>query len=128
MTEPERKEEREPDRRSFFKDAVVAAAAVGGGVTASTAAGAEPVKQPAAAKAVQAFQVRFEPKKPPMLKDVQLVIESLVRRGGCPTCGLTGIDIRLHAGDPLKDLVDKPIRDAFGAGGIDITGTQVGPG
>jgi len=95
-----------PDRRSFMRGTLTAASAVAAGGLVASAAAAEQGKGEAARGAVQkltgAVHVHFDSRKQPSLEDLQGTIRQIVGRAGCPTCGLLGIDIRLHLGDPVE--------------------------
>lgn len=94
------------DRRGFIKGTAAAGTAlVAGGVAAATATSQE--KAVDTAKSHQVMSARFDTKRPPKLEDVHAVLNAMLRRGGCPTCGLGGIDVRLFAADPVQQ-VQKP--------------------
>lgn len=97
-------------RRSFMKGIV--AGSVAAGTLAATVANAAP-KQFAAAPSAVSFiakarpetakiRVSFDQNKVPKLYDVQKALEDILRRSGCPNCGLGGIDILIR----LDELIN----------------------
>jgi hypothetical protein len=103
-----------PDRRSFLKGGfTVAAAAAAGGLAASASATepAQGAREGAAGQKLSGIvHAQFSSAKPPTLEDVHSVIGSIVNRGGCPRCGLLGIDVRLSAGDPVEIESRVPVK------------------
>lgn len=105
-----------PDRRSFLKGTLTVASAVAaGGLAASVSAAEQAPAEPAQAEQAPAEQPRaaaqrisgtvhahFDSRKQPTLEDLQSALRQIVGRAGCPTCGLGGIDIRLHLSDPVE--------------------------
>jgi hypothetical protein len=99
-------------RRSFMKGMV--AGSVAAGTIAATVANAKaaPAQFAAAPVAVQfiakarpetaKIRVSFDQNRLPKLYDVQKAIEDILRRSGCPNCGLGGIDILLR----LDELIN----------------------
>jgi hypothetical protein len=99
-------------RRSFMKGMV--AGSVAAGTLAATVANAKaaPAQFAAAPAAVQfiakarpetaKIRVSFDQNRLPKLYDVQKAIEDILRRSGCPNCGLGGIDILLR----LDELIN----------------------
>ena len=97
-------------RRSFMKGIV--AGSVAAGTLAATVANAAP-KQFATAPSAVTFiakarpetakiRVSFDQRKLPKLYDLQKALEDILRRSGCPNCGLGGIDILLR----LDELIN----------------------
>jgi hypothetical protein len=43
------------------------------------------------------------------LEDLQGTLRQIVGRAGCPTCGLLGVDVRLHLGDPIEVQSQAPV-------------------
>jgi anaerobic selenocysteine-containing dehydrogenase len=95
-----------PDRRSFLKGTLTVASAVAAGGLAASVSAAEqaPAEQPrAAAQRISGtVHAHFDSRKQPTLEDLQSALRQIVGRAGCPTCGLGGIDIRLHLSDPVE--------------------------
>ncbi len=94
------------NRRSFIKGAAVAGTGGALGVAATSRAVA---KEEAAKKAAQPqiMTARFDLKRPPKLAEVHAVLDLMLKRGGCTTCGLGGVDVRLLAAGPVE-RVQKP--------------------
>jgi hypothetical protein len=99
------------DRRSFMKGTLTAAAATAGGLAASVASAREAQgNAPEASKKIAGVvHAHFSSTKQPTLEDVQAVVRQIVGRGGCPTCGLGGIDVRLSLGDPVEVQAGVPV-------------------
>jgi hypothetical protein len=99
------------DRRSFMKGTLTAAAATAGGLAASVASAREAqANAPGASKKIAGVvHAHFSSTKQPTLEDVQAVVRQIVGRGGCPTCGLGGIDVRLSLGDPVEIQAGVPV-------------------
>lgn len=98
-------------RRDFLKGAAAAAGAAAAiGVSQSSQAKTVdldafyPYGEPAVAlhprKAT--LRVSVDGRKPVNIKDLQIALESVLDRTGCPTCGLVGLDIRLG----LDEIID----------------------
>lgn len=95
-------------RRSFMKGVV--AGSVAAGTLAGTVANAAPAQfAPSAVQFIAKarpetakIRVSFDQNKLPKLYDVQKSIEDILRRSGCPNCGLAGIDILLR----LDELIN----------------------
>lgn len=97
-------------RRSFMKGIV--AGSVAAGTLAATVVNAAPKQFATSPSAVQfiakarpetaKIRVSFDQNKLPKLYDVQKAIEDILRRSGCPNCGLGGIDILLR----LDELIN----------------------
>jgi len=97
-------------RRSFMKGIV--AGSVAAGTLASTVVNAAPKQFAAAPSAVQfvakarpetaKIKVSFDQIRQPKLYDLQKSLEDILRRTGCPNCGLGGIDILLR----LDELIN----------------------
>jgi anaerobic selenocysteine-containing dehydrogenase len=97
-------------RRSFMKGIV--AGSVAAGTLAATVANAAPTQFAAAPSAVSflakarpetaKLKVSFDQRRLPKLYDVQKALEDILRRSGCPNCGLGGIDILLR----LDELIN----------------------
>jgi len=101
----------ENERREFLK---VAGAALGG-ITMTMAAG-EASAQPAAGE-MKAATTMVKPSRMTATRTAtfrcsrEVKVEELVEalkvalgRGGCPACGLLGLDIVFHQGDPVERL------------------------
>ncbi|MBL8205293.1 MAG: hypothetical protein JNM09_13745 [Blastocatellia bacterium] len=97
-------------RRSFMKGIV--AGSVAAGTLASTVVNAAPKQFAAAPSAIQfvakarpetaKIKVSFDQIRQPKLYDLQKSLEDILRRTGCPNCGLGGIDILLR----LDELIN----------------------
>lgn len=100
-------------RRSFMKGMV--AGSVAAGTIAATVASANAASNQFAAAPAAAVQyiakarpetakirVSFDQNKLPKLYDVQKALEDILRRSGCPNCGLGGIDVILR----LDELIN----------------------
>ena len=97
-------------RRSFMKGIV--AGSVAAGTLASTVVNAAPKQFAAAPSAVQfvakarpetaKIKVSFDQIRQHKLYDLQKSLEDILRRTGCPNCGLGGIDILLR----LDELIN----------------------
>jgi hypothetical protein len=93
------------DRRNFIRTTVAAATglAVGGLAAPSTASADEPAAGERH-KMAGTITARFAPRHPPTEKQVHEVLAAIFRRNGCPTCGLTGIDLRMRVADPVEQV------------------------
>ncbi len=95
-------------RRSFMKGVV--AGSVAAGTLAGTVANAAPTQlAPSAVQFIAKprpetakIRISFDQNRLPKLYDVQKSIEDILRRSGCPNCGLAGIDILLR----LDELIN----------------------
>jgi hypothetical protein len=103
-----------PDRRSFLKGGFTVAAAAAAGGLAASASATEPAQEAQARAAGQKLSgvvhAQFSSARPPTLEDVHAVIGNIVNRGGCPRCGLLGIDLRLSAGEPVEIESRVPVK------------------
>lgn len=101
-------------RRSFMKGIV--ASTVAAGTLASTVTGATP-KQFAVSPAATALiakprletaklKISFDQQKLPKLSELQDALANILRRSGCPNCGLGGIDVILRL-DQIINPVDR---------------------
>ncbi len=57
------------------------------------------------------------------LEDLKLVLERAVGIGGCLTCGLLGIDLHFHGGDPILEKLHVP---NIGGVSIELPGQRFG--
>jgi hypothetical protein len=92
------------DRRNFMRSTVAAATGLAvGGLAAPPVAAAD---EPAAGEKKMAGTItaRFPPRHPPTDRQVHEVLAAIFRRNGCPTCGLTGIDLRMRVADPVEQV------------------------
>ena len=96
------------DRRSFLKGAAAGIATVTVAATTANAQRKPPSGDGDGSPALVnvAFRQKVE------IKDVHLVLERILTLAGCPTCGLSGIDIRMGM-DRFRQLnlrgVDVPV-------------------
>lgn len=97
-------------RRSFMKGIV--AGSVAAGTLAATVVNAAPKQFATAPSAVQfigkarpettKIRVSFDQNKLPKLYEVQKALEDILRRSGCPNCGLGGIDILIRVDELIN--------------------------
>ena len=90
-------------RRTFMKGIV--AGSIAAGTLASTVTNAAPAQFAAPAAALvyakarpetAKLRVSFDQQRLPKLSEVQDALASILRRSGCPNCGLGGIDVLLR--------------------------------
>ncbi|HEX4950763.1 MAG TPA: hypothetical protein VFZ34_29140 [Blastocatellia bacterium] len=113
MPKPNQPENTPNDTRRTFVKGIVAGSVAG--TLATTVTNAAPAQFAAAPNAAffpkprpetAKLKISFDHQKLPKLYDVQRAIEDILRRSGCPNCGLGGIDIILRL-DELINPADR---------------------
>lgn len=94
----------ENERRDFLKMAGAAVA----GITVTTIASGEAGAAPIAGRAAASRTVVFHCREGVSLDSIQKAIGQTVGKFGCLACGLLGVDLHFHLGDPEPFNVDVP--------------------
>ena len=118
MTDKSTPEMEQPERRTFLQNAAVAAGAVAATAGMASVAKAEACVTKDGIAAKNTLGISFDARKAPDIYELQKVIEQALDLGGCPTCGLVGLDLHLQLDRVLEIDADLGARATLNGQGF----------